>query len=285
MQRSIECGLARLIVGGCLIVLLSGYLSIEALFVPEAELWPRWQVHDRASVRRVEHGPWTAFLQRYLRPGRDGITRVAYRAVDDDDRAALDAYLAALEAVPVSGLSRPEQQAYWINLYNAATVRLILDHPDKRGIREIGISPGFLADGPWGKKMLRIEGEALSLNDIEHRILRPIWRDPRIHYVVNCAALGCPDLQAEAFTAANTAALLEAAARAYVNHPRGARVDEGRLVVSSIYVWFQADFGGTDRAVIEHLKHYAAPELRAALATVQRIDDHAYDWTLNAASE
>lgn len=285
MHRNFKGGLARLIVGGCLALLLSGYLSIEAWFAPDAEPWPRWQAHDPAATRSIDHGPWTAFLRRHLKTGADGINRVAYLAVGEADRAALDSYIAALEAVPVRELSRPEQLAFWINLYNAATVQLILEHPGKRSIRDIDISPALLADGPWGKKLLRVEGEALSLDDIEHRILRPIWRDARIHYAVNCAALGCPNLQAEAFTRANAEGLLEAAARAYVNHPRGARVVDGGLVVSSLYVWYQEDFGGTDVGVIAHLKRYAGPGLAAALATVQRIDAHAYDWSLNAASK
>ncbi|MDP6709716.1 MAG: DUF547 domain-containing protein, partial [Alphaproteobacteria bacterium] len=141
---------------------------------------------------------------------------------------------------------------------------------------------GLFAIGPWDKKLFRVAGVALSLNDVEHRILRPIWRDPRIHYAVNCAALGCPNLQGEAFTGANTERLLEAAARAFVNHPRGVMVKGERLVVSSVYVWFQEDFEGTDTGVIRHLKRYAEPPLEAALDGVERIEDHAYDWRLNA---
>jgi hypothetical protein len=121
----------------------------------------------------------------------------------------------------------------------------------------------------------------LSLDDIEHRILRPIWRDPRLHYAVNCAALGCPNLQTAAFTAANTEALLDKAARDFVNHPRGAAIVGGKLIVSSIYVWYEADFGGADRGVIAHLKRYAGPELATALAAVDRISGNRYDWGLN----
>ncbi|MDP6708184.1 MAG: DUF547 domain-containing protein [Alphaproteobacteria bacterium] len=275
-------GLVRLSLGLCLVMALGGFQSLEALFAPKAELWPRWQAHDPKSTQSIDHGAWAGFLRRYLRPGTDGIARVAYGAVGGEDRARLDAYLAMLEAVPVDRLSRPEQRAFWINLYNAATVRLILDHPAAASIRDIDISPGLFADGPWGKKLLQVADVALSLNDVEHRILRPIWRDPRLHYAVNCAALGCPNLQAEAFTAANTERLLEAAARAYVNHPRGVMVDGQRLVVSSIYVWFQEDFEGTDRGVIRHLKRYAEAPLAAALGGVERIDGHAYDWRLNA---
>ena len=128
-----------------------------------------------------------------------------------------------------------------------------------------------------------MEGVALSLNDIEHRILRPIWRDPRIHYAVNCAALGCPNLRMTAFTGANADEVLDRAARDYVNHPRGVTIRDGSLVVSSIYIWFQEDFGAGAMDVIAHLKRYAGPELRNRLMTVDGIDDDEYDWNLNDA--
>jgi hypothetical protein len=102
-----------------------------------------------------------------------------------------------------------------------------------------------------------------------------------MHYAVNCAALGCPNLQPSAFTAGNTETLLDKAARDYVNHPRGAALAAGKLTVSSIYVWYAADFGGTERGVIEHLKHHARPELTAALAGIERISGDRYDWALN----
>lgn len=264
---------------------LGGFTSIEALFAPKAELWPRWQAHDASSTRHLDHSAWSRFLAHYVSPGPDGINRVAYGRVDAEEKRKLDAYIADLAAQSVSALSRPEQLAYWVNLYNALTVRLILDHPEVGSIRDIDISPGLFADGPWGKKLVEIEGAAVGLNDIEHRILRPIWRDPRIHYAVNCAALGCPDLQRQAFTAGNAEALLEAAARTYVNHPRGAAVADGALIVSSIYIWFQEDFGGTDAGVIAHLRAYAGPRLATDLATVKRISGHAYDWSLNEAAK
>ncbi len=104
-----------------------------------------------------------------------------------------------------------------------------------------------------------------------------------MHYAVSCAAIGCPDLQATAFTGAGAEALLEAAARAYVNHPRGARVENGRLVVSSLYAWYREDFGGTEAGVIAHLKRYAGPEFAKALESVTEIDGDEYDWALDAA--
>lgn len=253
-----------------------------ALAAPKAELWAKWSTHQAGATTRVEHGAWEALLASRLAVGTDGINRFAYGAVTPGEKQALDAYLAVLSATSVSRFDRPEQQAYWINLYNALTVQVVLARYPVKSIKDIAISPGLFSSGPWGKKLVTVEGEALSLDDIEHRILRPIWRDPRIHYAVNCASLGCPNLMPEAYTAANMESLLEAGARAYVNHPRGVRVANGKLRVSSIYVWFQDDFGG-ERGVIEHVRRHAAAPLARVLAGIAAIDGHDYDWTLNDA--
>jgi hypothetical protein len=261
------------------ILLLVRSTSVDA--APRAELWDKWQAHDDTSTASIDHGAWDRFLQNYVRVGQDGIARIPYAGVSTADRAALAGDLSRLAALPISAYSRRRQFAFWVDLYNELTVKLVLDRYPVSSIRNIAISPGLFSAGPWGKKLITVEGEPLSLDDIEHRILRPIWRDPRIHYAVNCAAIGCPNLQPSAFTAANSEALLERAAKDYVNHPRGVAVGGGRLTVSSIYVWYEADFGGTETGVIEHLKRYARPELAGGLAGIARISGDRYDWALN----
>lgn len=263
-----------------LIGVAGGLLAVRpAQAAPAAELWPRWQAHG--TTGSIDHGDWDGILKAYVVESPDGINRVAYGRVSAADRAVLDRYLDRLAASAVDTLNRAEQRAYWINLYNALTLRVVLDHYPVASIRDIRISPGLFSIGPWGRKLVRVQGEEVSLDDIEHRILRPIWRDPRLHYAVNCAALGCPNLMREAYTADNCERLLEAGASAYVNHPRGADIAAGRLRVSSIFVWFIADFGGNAEGVIAHLRRYAGVELAQALATAQRIADDRYDWTLN----
>ena len=191
--------------------------------------------------------------------------------------------LSAVSRLEIGAYRRDEQFAYWVNLYNALTVKVVLDHYPVDSILDIGISHGLFAFGPWGKKLISIDGDDLSLDDIEHRILRPIWRDPRIHYAVNCASIGCPNLMRRAFTGKTAEAMLTQAARDYINHPRGAEVRDGRLYASSLYEWYQVDFGDSDAAVIQHLKQFANPELARLLETVSYIYDDDYDWTLNGA--
>lgn len=252
----------------------------QAAAAPSAKPWPLWEAHAPDSQQTIDHGAWDRWLSRWVKPATDGINRVAYQAVSKADRTALRGYIETLSALEISRYNRDEQRAYWINLYNALTVDIVLEHYPLESIRDI--SSGLFSSGPWKLDLVRVENTDLSLDDIEHRILRPIWRDPRIHYAVNCASLGCPNLQPRAFTAANTEDLLERGAREFVNHRRGARVIDGRLEVSSIYDWFDDDFGGSDRGVIDHLRRYADADLAASLESIERISDDSYDWRLNA---
>lgn len=257
--------------------------ALERLFAPKAEYWAFWDAHDPAATAQIDHTAWNTFLSSYLVQGTDGINRVRYAAVSPEDREALTGYIDRLQQQPVRTYNRDQQLAYWINLYNALTVDVVLQHYPVDGIRDIDISPGFFADGPWGKSLLVIEGQAVSLNDIEHRILRPLWQDPRLHYALNCASIGCPNLQPTAFTAENSEALLEQAAHSYVNDPRGVSPEADGLRLSSIYSWFRSDFGNTDSALLEHLRRYAKPGLASSLGQDARIAGYRYDWSLNDA--
>jgi len=264
-----------------LLILVIAPLALPARAAPKAELWNRWQAHDAAANATLDHAPWDRLLTTYLVIGTDGINRFAYGRVTAADRQALEGYIDGLAGISVSRLNRGEQLAYWVNLYNALTVAVVLRHFPVESIRDIDISPGFFADGPWGKKLVTVEGEPISLDDIEHRILRPIWRDPRLHYVVNCASLGCPNLMPAALRANAIDITLDAAARGFINHPRGARVGPDGLVVSKIYDWFKDDFGGGDIGVIAHLGKFAATPLAKAIADGTVIDRFEYDWRLN----
>ncbi len=235
------------------------------------------------SDARIDHSAWGAFLGAYVEEAAaDGVNRVRYGTVSAEDRRRLDAYIAKLASADSTALSKGEAFAYWANLYNALTVDLILDHYPVKSIRDI--KPSLLAIGPWKMVVVTVQGEALTLDDIEHGILRPAFKDPRAHYAVNCASIGCPNLRAIPFTGNNLDQTLDQAARDYINHPRGARFDErGRLIVSSIYQWFAEDFGGSEQGVIDHLSRYAAPGLAERLKGARDIAKYDYDWTLNDA--
>jgi len=251
---------------------------------PSADLWARWEHHDPADRRPIDHRAFGRFLHGHVIPGAGDINLIDYGAVSRADREVLDGYVAAMQSVPISGYSRAEQLPYWINLYNAATVKLVLDHYPIASITDVPLG-GWFSFGPWDAEILTVENEAVSLNDIEHRILRPIWRDARLHYAVNCASLGCPNLARRPYTAAEMDRMLDAGARAYVNHPRGVSIQgtepAPEVLVSSIYDWFASDFERQDGSVIDHLLRYVDPAKTAAIRKAGSIHDHSYDWRLN----
>ena len=229
-----------------------------------------------------EHLAWGQILSRYIVARPDGLNLFAYGRVTPADRALLKQYIATLEATRISTLPRDAQMAFWINLYNAKTIDIILDHYPVKSIRDISLG-GLFSIGPWKQKNMMVEGRPLSLDDVEHGILRKQWKDPRIHYAVNCASIGCPNLAARPFTAKTLEAMLDEGARSYVNHPRGVSVKDGKLVISRIWQWYREDFGRTDADVIRHLSTYAAPGLQRELAKLRDIDGYDYDWNLNEA--
>lgn len=231
------------------------------------------------AAAQPDPAPYDRLLQRYVTAGSDGVNRVNYRAwaASAADRAALDAYIAAHEAARPSQLSRNEQFAFWANLYNAVTLDVVLDAYPVSSIRQI--RPSLLAIGPWTMDRVTVEGRRLSLDDIEHGIMRPTFRDPRVHYAVNCASIGCPNLQREAFRGASLDVQLDAAARAFIASDRGVRITAQGLRLSRIYQWFAEDFG-TEAQLRDHLARYATGA-RAADIRNQRIVGYAYDWDLN----
>ncbi len=262
--------------------LLAACASVERLALPKAAPLPDTSLTRTAPPpgERLDHRDWSEFLDRYVMRDAKGVNRVAYGQVTQADRAGLDRYLTELQAVDPAGLTRDRQLAYWINLYNALTVDLILENYPVASIRDI--TDGAFSFGPWDRPLAVVAGQSLTLNDIEHRIIRPAFDEPRIHYALNCAAVGCPNLMARAWQADTLERDLAAAERAYVNDPRGVRFDgRGRLILSKIYVWFREDFGPNEKAVIAYLETAAEPELRTRLQDAPRVNAYEYNWALN----
>lgn len=236
------------------------------------------------SSETVDHSAWDQLLKSYVKPGKDGLNRVDYAGFRSAGQGELKLYIDRLQKLDPQTLDRAEQFALLANLYNAKTIDIVLDKYPVKSIKSISLGGGLLASftgGPWKAKVLQLRGVALSLDDIEHGILRPVFQDPRVHYAVNCASVGCPNLQAEAFTGATLGAQLDAGARAYINHARGVSVTSGGVMVSSIYNWFKTDFGDSDAGVLSHLRKYANPELATKLGATRELSGHQYDWSLN----
>lgn len=234
---------------------------------------------------QTRHDAFSVLLERFVVMDEAGASFVDYDAWKGDAaaRQALDAYVADLASMDLQKIEdRDTQFAAWANLYNALTVQLVLDNYPVDSIRQI--KSGLFSNGPWKRKLITVAGQKFSLDDIEHGILRERWNDPRVHYAVNCASIGCPNLMPQAWEADTLDDKLDEAARIYVNHPRGVTVIEGnRLKLSSIYKWFREDFGGDEQGVKEHLARYADTDLTDALQRGATISDYGYDWSLNDA--
>ena len=228
------------------------------------------------------HQPWDEILGTYVVESDDGVNRFDYGALQANtaDSAKLDAYLESFADLDFDTLDGDEQFAAYANIYNALTVQYIVSKYPTKSIRS-----GYIV-GPWKRVFTTVEGEEVSLDHIEHQILRVEWDDPRVHYAVNCAAFSCPNLQTDAWFGASLDEDLDRAARAYVNDPRGVTVRRnGTLQVSTIYKWFREDFGGSNDGVIDHLLEHAEPELAAKIEAKRRITKHEYDWSLNDAKD
>jgi Protein of unknown function, DUF547 len=233
---------------------------------------------------------YAELLAKYVSASPDGVNRVAYGKwkVTQPDCDKLGEVINAMVAQKPSAMPRNDAFAYWANLYNAVTLKVILDAYPVKSIRDIKSTGTSLLDfksftGPWRTKRVVVEGNELSLDDIENSVLRPLFKDPRGHYSINCASVGCPNLRQKPWIGQTLDADLDDAARTYINNPRGVSVGrDGAVTVSSIYSWFDDDFGGNKAGVLAHLRKYASADLAAKLKDKTTFN-HSYDWALNEA--
>ncbi len=226
------------------------------------------------------HTAWNDILGAYVSaPDSVGLTHFNYSGLKGNaaDSAKLEAYIRSLEAINPDTLSEDEAVPYYSNLYNAVTIKVILENYPVKSIRDI--KSGFVP-GPWGRKLVTINGKPTTLNNIEHDILRKQFPSPYVHYMVNCASVGCPNLPNFAWTPSNYKAKREEAAAAYINSPRGVQITSKGLKISSIFKWFSKDFGGKS-GLLPHLRKHAGPELAQAIDNGARVVGDSYDWDLN----
>ena len=225
---------------------------------------------------------YARFLARYLVTDTpDRIHRLRYGAVTAEDRAALEAWVDAEAQRSPRGLARDAQFAYWANLYNALTVvRVIRGYP-VTSILDLKRWPWSF--GPWDEDLITVQGVALSLNAIEHRVMRPLFNEPRVHFALNCASLGCPNLLPQPFTGENLEAALQGALQAYLAHPRGIAFEDEVLTLSSLFDWYRDDFPQGHDALLAYLAAAAPEALGPSLRAYDGPIAFRYDWALNDA--
>jgi hypothetical protein len=270
----------RFLQGSCLLLnLILAINTAHASF--NKSLWPTWGAHNPLSTTTISHDDWQTFLDRRVVTNEEGINVVDYAHLNDEDYNLLKNYILKLSHIDIHAHNRNEQLAFWINLYNALTVQVVAGYYPVGSIEEINISPGLFSIGPWGAKLVTINDTPLSFDEINNRIIRPIWNDPRTHYALSNGSFGAANLKKQAYRGAIIEAQLNEAASDYINSLRGAQVIEGKLIASKIYEWYSDDFGGSKADVITHLKQYAKEPLKSQLKHVNTIDDYVYNWHLN----
>ena len=220
----------------------------------------------------VDHSLYEGLLNKYVKNGQ-----VDYAGFQSAE-AFLDQYLDLLHSVDIKSLSNKEQFAFYANAYNAWTIKLILTkYPDISSIKSLGI----FNSGPWKKKVVRLKGQTVSLDHIEHEILRPRFKDPRVHFAINCAAKSCPPLRSEPFYGDRLDQQLDDATRSFINNPNSYRLEGHTLYVSRIFKWFSEDFNDD---ALSFFRMYATGELKRNLNTGSakiQVKYLKYDWSLN----
>lgn len=245
---------------------------------PQSDLDSYWQGERSDSTAVVNHQQWQQLLDDYLVEDHSGINLFDYEGVQESDDV-LQGYIESLANIDPRTLNRAEQMSYWINMYNALTVQVVSRNYPIESIKEVGGS--LFASGPWDDEVVSVTGRALSLNDIEHRILRPIFNDYRIHFAVNCASIGCPNLASSAYTSENLEVLLTEGAETYLKHDRGVALLEDELRLSSLFKWYGTDFGDSQEEMLETLAKYLDEDLRDQVINFDGDIEFEYDWQLN----
>ncbi|GAK91918.1 uncharacterized protein DUF547 [Nonlabens ulvanivorans] len=225
------------------------------------------QITDATSTV-LDHQPWDNLLKKYV----DDKGFVDYKAFKKDHHA-LNEYLQYLNTnAPTKTTSINEQFAYYINLYNAATVDLILENDMPASIKDISGPLGQV----WLVEHVMINDKAYSLAAVEKNVLQKMG-DPRIHFAINCASFSCPKLQNTAFTAANLNSLMDKAAAEFINSDKNDLSDVANPRLSKIFDWYKSDFTDTGVTIIEYINKYA----NSAILKDASISYKDYDWSLN----
>ncbi|MCB2192150.1 MAG: DUF547 domain-containing protein [Deltaproteobacteria bacterium] len=247
-------------------------VKILPLVLVAALLLAAQPAHSAEPGAAVDYSPYAELLREHVRGGL-----VDYAGIQRQ-RAKLERFLENLAQVDPGSLSRDQKLAYYINAYNAWTIWLILTkYPDLESIKDLG----GLFSSPWDKEIVRLNGKVFTLDQIEHEVLRPTFKDPRIHFAVNCASKGCPPLLNRPYTGAEVQGQLQAQATAFINDPARTRLQGNTLYVTKIMDWFSEDF---DDDPVGFVKKYAQDDFKRRLeglggqVEVEYLD---YDWSLN----
>ena len=227
----------------------------------------------RGKNKAITHEEWTNLLQKHV--NKAGF--VDYKGFIKDS-AKLNTYLAKIsDNAPSNNWSKDEKLAYWINAYNAYTVKLITSNYPVKSIKELGAAnPIIFINTAWDKKFFSIGNKKMTLNTIEFKIIKKQFRDPRTHFAINCASISCPKLLDVAYEAKTLNAQLDQEGKAFLADTEKNKVSATNPKLSSIFKWYSGDFE-KGQTKVEFLNKYASPKINAN-ANLDYLD---YNWNLN----
>ncbi len=216
------------------------------------------------DTRKSIHYSWNLLLKKYVSPNGN----VNYMEWKKQGEEQLDNYLSLLlKNPPQEFWTKGQKLAYWINTYNAFTVKLILDNYPVKSIRDI--------KNPWKKEIYVNGDKKYSLEDIEHNILRKM-DEPRIHFAINCASKSCPKLENKAFTSYNINQELEKVTKDFLKDSSKNNITKDEIALSKIFLWFAEDFGDTNSLLLFIQKYTDTPITKST-----KLSYLTYDWDLN----
>jgi len=265
------------------VLVMLGIVAASSVAGEKVHVGKRWPAAERVSIDQIDHGPFDRLLQKYVNDD-GGVNYQAWHA-SAPDRAALWQYLMALsQADPKKEASREARLAFWINAYNSVTLEGILQKYPLKSIRDY--TPKLWGYHIWKDLLLTVGDQRVSLEQIEHEILRKMG-EPRIHFAIVCASVGCPRLMNRAFVSESLSEQLNANAKDFFADKNRFRYDvsQGRLEVSPILQWFAGDFGSDEAARMRWMAPFLPDAQARALAEggEASMTTLKYDWSLNEA--
>ncbi len=268
---------------GLLVSMTLLLLMTSAYAAPKAKLIKFWDDREPASAIQVNHDAWQDILNLYVDDQHaSGINRFDYEAVTAGDALKIKTYLDYLQQMEPRQLNSLEAQAFWINLYNAIMVDKIVDAYQSGSSRAINrLLRGGLRSTRWNRNVAEVVMQDISLDDIEHGILRPIWKDPRIHFALVTGALSGANVLKTAFDGENNEVLLEQAKNDFFAHPKAVRIEDGRIVLNSVFDWYAEDFAPNKSALLQYVQENAPESTRRSMLGLSRTGFD-YTWDLNA---
>lgn len=234
--------------------------------------WEYWDEYNTQSRESINHSLWDSFLEENLIKVENRYT-LDYSTINSIQRNRLEYYINDMSNIDIKNYNSDTQKAYWINLYNALAVKVLLDNYPVRSIMDIST---LFSRGPWNRKLITIDSKKLSLKDIKERILLPIWKDYRIHYILFDSSISGPELFPRAITTRNIEQFLSVSELNYINKSDSIKIEGSMVVISTLIKRYGEDLGFTDDQMIKYLDDKLDKRLNLKLYGIR----YGYNWLL-----